>query len=200
MSRSFALDKVIIIMKTIFPVFLCILFLTLFLTLEYFQYYNTYYAISLFGVIVILLNFKKIKYPFVISLVLSQCICYFVFFSSVIFGKGIYYIFKNIMLFFGQGIENNNNFFSNSDNIINVAIVAPFLLIYLHSFLFRLKRNSFFYKIILGAIIILVSLGFSKMLFGDNRRLFIIWQSVVMLGLQLILYNKELRMKFITKA
>lgn len=63
-------------------------------------------------------------------------------------------------------------------------------------FLFRLKRNSFFYKIILGAIIILVSLGFSKMLFGDNRRLFIIWQSLVMLGLQLILNNKELRMKF----
>lgn len=196
MSRSFALDKVIIILKTIFLVFLCILFLTL----EYFKYYNTYYAISLFGVIAISLNFKKIKYPFVISLVLSQCICYFVFFSSSIFGKGIYYIFKNIMLFFGQGIENNNNFFFNSNNIINVAIIAPFLLIYLHSFLFRLKRNSFFYKTILGAIIILVSLGFSKILFGDNRRLFIIWQSIVMLGLQLILYNKELRMKFITRA
>ncbi|MAN28776.1 MAG: hypothetical protein CMH15_12755 [Mesonia sp.] len=114
-------------------------------------------------------------------------------------GSGIYYFFKKIILFFRLNITQLDNIFFNSNNIVSIAIIAPLLTLYLYSFLFKTRRSSFFYLIAFSSIVILVILVLTKALLGNNTKMFIIWQFIVALALQLILYQKELKTLFKSK-
>ena len=192
-------NNILLFARIILPAILCASVVFLFGSIEYFKYNSIYFIISLFGIILIILNLNKIKYNIIISLVLSLNLCFLVFFSSMAIGSGIYYFFKKIILFFRLNITQLDNIFFNSNNIVSIAIIAPLLTLYLYSFLFKTRRSSFFYLIAFSSIVILVILVLTKALLGNNTKMFIIWQFIVALALQLILYQKELKTLFKSK-
>ena len=192
-------NNILLFARIILPAILCASVVFLFGSIEYFKYNSIYFIISLFGIILIILNLNKKKYNIIISLVLSLNLCFLVFFSSMAIGSGIYYFFKKIILFFRLNITQLDNIFFNSNNIVSIAIIAPLLTLYLYSFLFKTRRSSFFYLIAFSSIVILVILVLTKALLGNNTKMFIIWQFIVALALQLILYQKELKTLFKSK-
>jgi len=198
--NSSLLKNILLVGRVILPAILCAFFVFLFEKLEYFKYNSIYFVISSFGIITVLLNLKKIKYNIVISLILSLNLCFFVFFVSMAIGGGIFYFLEKIMSFFSLNIEESSNILFNSNNITSIAIIAPLLMFYLYSFILKINRSRFFYITIFSSIVILIVLGLTKVLFGNNVKMFIVWQFIVALALQLILYQEELKAILLKKT
>lgn len=186
---SFGLTKnIILFIKVITPAFLCVTLISVFEQVEYFKYNSIYFIISSFGVIIILLNLKKTRNNIFLSFIYSIISCFVIFFSSTFIVGTIDYLINYILPTFAL----DNNTLNKKLQLISIAIVSPLMMFYLYKCLFEIETNSFFKKVIIISIIVLVILGLTDILFMDEY-LYISWQFVMAIALQLILYQKEIQ-------
>tara|TARA_B110001450_G_C17558783_1_gene455834 strand:+ start:682 stop:1041 length:360 start_codon:yes stop_codon:yes gene_type:complete len=76
-------------------------------------------------------------------------------------------------------------------HIIPKSIVSPLLMFYSYKLLFKIENTNYFRVIKWTSVFLLIILGFTN-LFFVNEYLFILWQFIMALALQLILYEKEI--------
>ena len=81
------------------------------------------------------------------------------------------------------------------ENIISVAILSPILMFYSYKLLFQIKNNRYFKVTALISIIILLVLRLTNLMI-EEIHLFIYWQTIMFLALQVILYEDELKILF----
>src|SRR5690606_31302095 len=79
--------------------------------------------------------------------------------------------------------------------LIPVAIVSPLIMFYSYRILFKIEKTSYFNYIKLISVLILVLLGIFQDFYNNNYT-YIYWQVIMLLALQLILYQKELEVLF----
>ena len=180
------LKKIIIVGKIILPPVLCVLLIL------YLEHYIEYQFIFVFGISIILFNYGKTKYHFLVSILISIILSYFVFFLSFAIHLGTSYILtggdseKELQGFF-LGVP-----FPRLHALISISIISPLLMFYFYKFLFKIEENKEVIWIKIISIIILFTVGLNDFFFsGDN--IYVIWEFTMAIALQLMLYKRELQ-------
>lgn len=180
-----AFKKIIIVGKIILPPVLCALLIL------YLEHYIEYQFIVVFGISIILLNYGKTKYNFLVSLLISIILSYIVFFLSFAIYGGTYYILtggdseKELQGFF-LGVP-----FPRLHALISVSIISPLLMFTCYKFLFKIEENKEDIWIKIISIIILFIVGLNDFFFSDDN-IYVIWEFTMAIALQLMLYKREL--------
>ena len=84
-------------------------------------------------------------------------------------------------------------------NIIAVSVLSPFLMFLSYRLLFNIKKNKWFKIILAVSVLILFVLRLTRVFILDIY-LYIFWQFIMALALQLILYQDELKALFKRKT
>ncbi|PQJ21564.1 hypothetical protein [Tenacibaculum sp. SG-28] len=92
-------------------------------------------------------------------------------------------------------VNSISNTYLKQLHIIPKSIVSPLLMFYAYKLLFDIKTTRYSNVIKWVAIIVLSILGMTG-LFLTNLYLFMSWQFVMALSLQLIIYQKEVTMLY----
>lgn len=157
--------------------------------------YKEYLIIGTFGIAIILFNYGKTKYNYFLSFLISVILSYIVFFLSIVIPGVVGYIvtlgnsdkkIEGVIL----GYDINALLF-----LIPTAIVSPLIMFYSYRILFKIEKTSYFNYIKLISVLILVLLGMFQDFYNNNYT-YIYWQVIMLLALQLILYQKELEVLF----
>lgn len=188
------LNTILLVGRIILPAILCSLLILIFI-----GGHKEYLVILTFGIFIILFNYGKIKYNFILSFLISILLSYAVFFLSILISGIIKYIFfmrgdidKKVEGFI-LGFDINALLF-----LIPVAIISPLLMFYSYEIIFKIEKRSCFNKIKWLAILTLIVLHLLQIIFKEDY-MYIYWQVVMTLALQLILYQEELRKLFSKK-
>src|SRR5690554_4135422 len=188
------LNTILLVGRIILPAILCSLLILIFI-----GGHKEYLVILTFGIFIILFNYGKIKYNFILSFLISILLSYAVFFLSILISGIIKYIFfmrgdidKKVEGFI-LGFDINALLF-----LIPVAIISPLLMFYSYEIIFKIEKRSCFNKIKWLAILTLIMLHLLQIIFKEDY-MYIYWQVVMALALQLILYQEELRKLFSRK-
>ncbi len=177
--------------KIILPAILCVLII-------YITKMSLWYYPLSFGVIIGLVNWKKHKYNSYIGTLLSVIVSFASFWISFFF-FGVFSALREFII-------NNTNYSINESMlvyylIISAFIIAPILVFTLYKFVFKIPKTKFSLYIIISSIILLIldfmffwnfqeTNNFSEML------PYVIWQFIMALSLQLILYQEEIKALF----
>ncbi|VVU99185.1 MULTISPECIES: hypothetical protein [Mesonia] len=185
--KSSLLKSIFLVSRIILPAILCVL-----LILGLKQYVK-YQLILIFSIIIVFFNYGKTKYNYLLSFLISIISSYLVFFISFGIYLGIGFIFQNIDLEkTGYGIIEKFIF------LIMVLVVPPLLMFYCYRIIFNAEKTNYFKYIKWSSIIVLVIYGIIRFFHKDDY-LFVVWQFIMVLALQLILYQKELKTLFKSK-
>lgn len=186
-------NRIIFVSKIILPSIICAFLFRLFKI-------DIGYHVLIFGLIIIQFNYNKIKYNFLVSNILSVLLSYITFFISIALYFSIGYI---IMQFIeldeldGIGLCGYN--LKELIFLVPVAIISPRLMFISYQILFNIKKTKFSKKIQLMTVLSLVLFGLMNHSFTDDYSS-IAWQFIMALALQLILYQKELKILIYKKA
>lgn len=172
-------SKLILTGKIILPPALCVVIIYFLKTYIDFQFIVT------FGIIIILFNKNKTKHSFNLSLLYSILLCFLVLVLSMGVGNLIYIIKDELF------INLLPNDFLKRLHIIPKSIVSPLLMFYSYKLLFKIENTNYFRVIKWTSVLIMIAFGLSN-LFFVNENLFVLWQFIMALALQLILYKKEI--------
>ena len=173
--------------KILIPAILCVVIL--YIT----KMSISYYPLS-FGLVIGIVNWKLHKYNPYLGVLLSVLVSMISFWLSFL-SMGL---FNNL----GELITNNTNYVLGDGAkiyylIIAVYIIAPLLVLRFYKFVFNISKTKFNLTVIISVIIILLLIyGIKPNYFIDNYPKispYIIWQFIMALALQLILYQKELK-------
>ncbi|MFT4781457.1 MAG: hypothetical protein ACJAZK_000017 [Psychroserpens sp.] len=193
MNTSY-LNNFLLVCKIVLPTIVCITLLNLkdvFFGLQF---------VLIFGFIIITFNNKKLKNHFIGSLLLSFILSFLVLFLSMVVGTGINYFITEII---GVGakadISISNMEVNDLPSLISIAIISPLLMFYCYQILFTIRKTNYLNYVKWISIIILVSLGFTNILSSKDNSIPISWQLIMILALQLILYQDELKSMFSSK-
>ncbi|WP_179343268.1 hypothetical protein [Winogradskyella ursingii] len=189
--RASIMNKSVLISKVILPVLVCFTLVLLFQKLEIFKYNSLYFTISSFGVVITLFNLKKIRYSIIINLISSVSLSFIVLFLSLFIVGVIIYFIEKIPTDFNSNYI-NSMVIKESSNIISIAILSPLLMFYSYKLLFKVKTNRYFKITATISILILLTLRLTKSMIEETY-LFAFWQTTMVLALQLILYQEELK-------
>jgi hypothetical protein len=179
-------DKSILLSKIILLPLVCvaiIYFLEVFIDFQF---------IISFALLIIVFNMNKAKNSFILSLFYSIILSFLVLILSMAVGKAFYFIKDKLLL------DIISNDYLKHLHIISKSIVSPLLMFYSYRILFKIEKTKYFTLVKWSSVCILVVFGFTK-LFLKNDYLFMSWQFIMALALQLILYKEELRKLFISK-
>ena len=151
-----------------------------------------YYPLS-FGLVIGFMNWNNYKYGLFIGIILSLLASYFSFFIAYFTVYLLVEIFNSIL---GQDTGGVTAL------LVSSFIIAPLLMFYLYKFVFNYSRTKVTNYIILYAVILLIIISCLFYYFTDYKfvrflkriRLdhYTIWQIVMALGIQLIIYQKEI--------
>lgn len=186
-----SINKILLLSRILLPAVFCTM-----LVLSLAKGYYEYLVILTFGIVIVLFNYGKTKYNFILSFIVSVILCYVVFFLSIAISGVIGYLImggdvdekiEGLIL----GIDINNLL-----SLIPIAIISPLLMFYSFQIIFIIEKNSCFNIIKWFSILILPFLGILFRGFFDNSYSYIYWQVIMVLALQLILYQKEIKELF----
>ena len=163
--------------------FICVL------TIYFFKVYIDFQFILTFGVLIILLNRNKIRRSSDLSLIYSIVLSFLVLILSMSVGKVIYYLKEAL---FVNSIPPD---ILKRLHIIPKFIVSPLLMFFSYKMLFNFKSIKYVSIVKWSAVFLLTLFGFTQLSY-DNKYLFMFWQFVMALALQLILYQDELKTFF----
>ena len=198
MMESTFIKKRILISKIFLPTATCFILVYLFQTLDFFKYSSFYYTFLSFGILITLFNLNKIRYVITINLISSVSLSFLVFFLSLLIEGGLVYLYEMLLTIFNLDFMKPIAI-KQQENIISVAILSPILMFYSYKLLFQIKNNRSFKITALISIIILLSLRLTNLMIQEIH-LFIYWQTIMVLALQLVLYQDELKVLFKKKA
>ncbi len=180
--------KSILIFRIILPSILCVL------TIKMTNMSIDYYPLS-FGLIIALVNWNKYKINYFFGI--SLCLI----FSYIAFFGGYFSIYLT-----GKIFESLGDYGKNLALIVSSSFIAPLLIFLLYRVIFCFFKSSTTYIIIITSIILLstqlyVALNYDKTFSTnliDNKIFhpFTIWQVIMALAIQLIIYQKELKTLF----
>ncbi len=165
----------------------------------FFGGYKEYLIIGTFGIAIILFNYGKTKYNFFLSFLVSIVLSYVVFFLSILISGIIGYLIMG-----GNPDKKIEGFVLGADindllGLIPVAIISPLLMFYSYRVLFKIIKASYFIFIKWASVVVLILLGIIND-FYDNSYGYTLWQVTMVLALQLILYQNELKALFKPKT
>ncbi len=156
--------------------------------------YNHFEIILIpFSLSIILFNFHKGSYNFLLTLILTILFSIATLFVSILLGLGIGYPLE--FLFHLISLENKiSELIFELIATLSYSIFSPFLIFFWYKKLFKVPKNKFtkyvsYFTCVLQIILIL---SFDI----KNSIMIAIWQFVMLLALQLILYQKELKKIF----
>jgi hypothetical protein len=191
--NSSLINKILIISKIIFPAILCVLLTPIFTNTNW-----EYLALLVFGISIVLFNYNKTKNNFMLSFLIAIILSYTVYFLSILISGVIKFILmggdldKKIEGFI-LGIDINALFI-----LIPISIISPLLMFYCYRIIFNINKTNYFTLVKRISLIILIFIGFISDFFEDGN-LYIYWQVIMALALQLILYSKEIKDLFSLK-
>lgn len=182
----------VLLAKIILPISLCVIVLSI----DYFQnwVWGTFF-VAFFGILIIISNANRLKKPFFISLLLSIFYAYLCFFISLAIPSPIIYILK---VFFEINFNTEIGPISLTLNkcffLISFALISPLFTYFYFNYLFVLKKDRFFYVLVILTVLILIAIGLFENAYNtSNYSIPIIWQSIMLCALQLILYKDEFK-------
>jgi len=186
-------NNILMISKIVLPAFLCVVLIYFFKVYESFKYILLYLNILTFGIVIILFNKEKTKHDFILSFLFSAVLCFLVLFLSMGVSSAIQYFINDIIGFkIKEGVYilamQTNDLYA----LIAIGIISPILMFYCYRVLFKIKKTNYFIIVKWVSVFILIVLGLSNVLFEDEKY-FMLWQFIMALALQLILYQKELK-------
>lgn len=182
-------NNAILLSRIIFPSIICWLIL-------YYQVKNLFMFPLIFTLVIGLVNINKFKFNFLKSLLLCLFFSYLSFlvgyFGSFILGKllGSLGDLGNIIAI-----------------IISAFIISPMLLYYSYSYIFKIFKTKFNIYVMTITLILMFIISFYTLyvmdyISGNNffdiklQNPFFLWQVIMALAFQLILYQKELKAMF----
>lgn len=187
--KSSLLNIIVLTGRIILPAILCALLIA------GVKQYTNYEFLLIFGIVIILVNYSKTKYYFLLSFFISVILSYIVFFTSIVIYFGIGYIIM------GGDLDRTGDMVVLGINInkllllIPVAVISPLLMFYSYNILFKTEKTSYFIFIKWASVVVLILLGIISD-FYDDGYMYIYWQVTMVLALQLILYQTELKALF----
>ena len=185
----------ILLLKIFLPALSCVLSVYFFsVTLK--DYTNA--TLLFFGLIIILFNYRKTKYNYYISFIISIVLSYLTFFLALGIHAGISYLLIQFIDF--DKLENLNmftHFITKLFSLFSISLLSPILMFRSYRILFKIKYDKYYKSVQFIVIILLIVYGLiSKEL---EKEYFIVWQFLMVLSLQLILYQEEIKLLFINK-
>jgi hypothetical protein len=105
---------------------------------------------------------------------------------------GLLYLSENLIIHLDIINDAYKIMLKSPFNIIAISILLPFLMFLSYRLLFKIKKNKWFKIIVIISMFVLLILRLARVFILDIY-LFIFWQFVMALALQLILYQKELK-------
>lgn len=187
------MKKYNIILNVIIPPLACILSIIFFDKLFY-------YLPLIFGLVIGISNWKLHKYKPYLGVFLSVLVLYIAY-SLTILSFSIYEPIWNFLK------ENINYIISKEDVskvgfILSPFIIAPLLVFYAYRFVFNIPKTKITFWVIatftiflaLQSYILFNKSDYFSTQFKDYKLFnpYVVWQPIMALGLQLILYQKEL--------
>ena len=176
-----------ILHKLLLPSLLCIITTSVFVD-------NGILLISLFALITSICNLDKTKSGFLKSILYTLIISFIVFGLAILNYILVGFLFDNITPNFINFTISKVDF----NYLIQVAFFSPIFMFYGYKFIFKINFTYVTYLIIVVVISILFILGLIqskqeiKLFFGILE----FWQIIMAFALQLILYQKELKVLF----
>ena len=187
--KTTAIKRFVLISKIVTPILISLIVVYLFQKLDFFKYNSFYFTVSSFGILITIFNLKKIRYGIIINLISSISLSFLVFFLSLLIEGGLIYLYEELLTIFGLDFIKPIAI-KQQENIISIAILSPILMFYSYKLLFQIKNNRYFKVMALISIIILLTLRLTNQMI-EEIHLFIYWQSIMILALQIILYENE---------
>lgn len=172
--------------KVVLPAILCVV-----LTQYFINTYWEYLVILVFGISIVLFNYSKTKYNFIWSFLIAIILSYIVYFLSILISGVIKFILmggdldKKIEGFI-FGIDINVLFI-----LIPISIISPLLMFYCYRVIFDINKTNYFTLIKWISLVVLIFIGFVSNFYEDGY-LYIYWQVIMALALQLIIYLNEI--------
>ena len=176
-------NKILLLCKAILPAILCVVLIF------FLQVYFDFQYILMFGVIIVLFNHGKTKHDFILTIFYSIILSFLVLISSMVVGKFLYLIKDELLI----NLFNDN--ILKRIHVIPKSIISPILMFYAYNLLFNMEKTIYFKIVKWSSVFTLIILGLTN-LFFKNMYLFIFWQFIMALALQLILYQDELKNLF----
>lgn len=185
--------NILLVGRIILPAIMCAFIVQFCLT----NHIGDYYFWT-FPLIIIFFNIEKTKYNITLSCLLSTILSILVYFLSII----IYGVIFSLIDFLFISRSNSYNFIFGIDIntlrfLIPIAIISPLLMFYCYGILFKIQKSRFDNFVKLGTIILLIAYTILLMIFKNKENyLYVGWQFIMALALQLILYQNELKALF----
>ena len=181
------MSKIVLSLKIILLPFTCIGVIYFIKNFIHFQY------ILSFGILITLFNINKTKYFFTLSFFYSIVLSYLVLFLSIQIGRLFYHIIDESFL------NTLPKYILKRAHVLPKSIVSPLLMFFAYRLLFKIEKTDFFKLVKWSSIFILIALGIADLLYR-REYLFMSWQFIMALALQLILYQKEVKDLFKKKS
>lgn len=165
----------------------------------YFSSISIEYYPLLFGLVIGLINWDTHIYKPLLGVIFSTLASYASFFialfSSFVFGYIHDFIVKS------TNFVISDNMTRNFSIIVTSFIIAPLLVFFFYKYVFKIPKTKINLIIIYSSILLLVFVSYSFIEIEERNLLnpFFLWQIIMALSLQLILYQKELKMLFKAK-
>lgn len=147
--------------------------------------------IAIFAFSIVLFNLRKTKSGRFLSFLMSTAICYAVFFLSIAIMGLINFIFFMDIDINSKGLDTVFGI-STADLQFGIifSLISPVLMFLAYSILFVFPK-SIYVRTVIGISILVLLLGAVIMYSLQTNFSFLLWQIVMILALQLILYKKE---------
>lgn len=195
--NSSLLKNILLIVRVILPAILCFLFNYLG------DGYNHFEIIIIpFAVLIVLFNKVKVKYKFIATLILSLILSFISFNASILLFLGLGYP-TEFLLNQVNSKEVVNEFIYKIIAILSYSVLPLILIFYWHSRLFKVSKTNYRkYIKYIAFLLTSIFIFFSFESDDKNKGSFVIsiWQFIVALALQLILYQEELKAILLKKT
>lgn len=153
----------------------------------------------IFGSVIGLINFRTHKYNPYTGIILSIIVSFATFFIAYFSIWVVIYIlnYLNELLV----IDINDAKILTLSFIISPFIIAPLLVYYGYTFIFNFPKTKFTLLVVLIAILLLILQACFYYYYEDFKNnsainIYLIWQVIMVLALQLIIYQRELKALF----
>lgn len=172
------------VIKVILAPLLC------FISLYFLKIEFEYYPIS-FALIISIINYKKYRLNPITGTILNIIFSFFIFFGGYALSIFIINIFKN---FLGEDLSGFIGI------LIGANIFAPLIVFIFYKNIFTFPKSKYSNYIIITSIFLLI-LSFSCVYYFTDNEIFtvdfyLLWQIIISLFFQIILYQKELKKNF----
>ena len=155
--------------------------------------------IGLFSLILSICNLNKSKFDIIKSIVFTLIASFVVFGVAILNYIIVGFVLEKltVLSFFNFSISG-----IDLNYLLQVAFFSPLFLFYGYKYIFKISFTYITYLIIFIAILLLIILGIAQLKHGNKYYFGILefWQIIIAFGIQLILYQDELKKMIISKS